>query len=207
MPRKYVSRKRPITLAGTKPAEAPQENPNAWLGFEVKRTLPDGRQEIQFPNGNVEWVHFSSCSECDREYPAHIFNDKLCCFCFSAAAAREKRERVDSALRERMLRFGEDFGKDCRYRYNKLLSFAKVRWRRDRAKIRELYDRASKLTRETGIPHEVDHIYPIQGRNGCGLHVHWNLQVITRQENRAKSNGVSCEQPLAIGHHPCYNSL
>lgn len=54
--------------------------------------------------------------------------------------------------------------------------------------IRGLYEKAKALEASTGIPHEVDHIYPIAGRNICGLHVPENLQVITRAENRRKSN-------------------
>lgn len=49
------------------------------------------------------------------------------------------------------------------------------------------------MTRETGIAHEVDHIYPLQGRNVCGLHVETNLRVITRSANRKKNNRVGKE--------------
>lgn len=61
----------------------------------------------------------------------------------------------------------------------------------DLNKIRDFYILAEKLTNETGVPHEVDHIVPLQGKLVSGLHVHNNLQVITRFENRSKRNNVN----------------
>ena len=55
-------------------------------------------------------------------------------------------------------------------------------------KIKSIYVEAAKLTAETGIPHEVDHFYPLQGDLVSGLHVENNLQILTRFANRSKGN-------------------
>ena len=54
--------------------------------------------------------------------------------------------------------------------------------------IESFYVDAARLTKETGIKHEVDHIEPLQGRDRSGLHVPWNLQIMTKSENASKGN-------------------
>ena len=54
--------------------------------------------------------------------------------------------------------------------------------------LQVFYEEARKLTEETGIVHNVDHIIPIKNDLVCGLNVPWNLQILTEFENKSKKN-------------------
>ena len=57
-----------------------------------------------------------------------------------------------------------------------------------REELVAIYVIAQRKSLETGIPHDVDHVWPLQGKGFVGLHVPWNLQVIPRTENIRKYN-------------------
>jgi hypothetical protein len=59
---------------------------------------------------------------------------------------------------------------------------------RYRKEIDAFYAEARRKTAETGILHVVDHVWPLKHPDCCGLHVPWNLQVITGTENDQKGN-------------------
>ncbi len=77
--------------------------------------------------------------------------------------------------------------KNPRRRRGILMQLATPRWA-NRKKILEIYIERERLTLETGIAHDVDHIVPIVHPLVCGLHCEFNLRVVEATENRKKSN-------------------
>lgn len=60
----------------------------------------------------------------------------------------------------------------------------------NRKEIRRVYQEAKLLSRRTGEKMSVDHIIPIKGKYVCGLHVEYNLRIITKLQNSIKHNNV-----------------
>lgn len=123
-------------------------------------------------------------------------------------ARRKYNEKNADRIRERNARWWRDNAEYAAERFQRYYMANKELYkeatrRRQAAKIqrtpcwltkdhmlemRELYSEAARLSEETGIKHEVDHIVPLQGRAVSGLHVPWNMRIVTRHENRTKHN-------------------
>jgi hypothetical protein len=72
--------------------------------------------------------------------------------------------------------------------------------KKQKTQIRQLYQIAITMTQTTGEQYVVDHIYPLRSDTVCGLHVPWNLRVITRAENLQKSNSLPDDSEALAFH-------
>lgn len=101
-----------------------------------------------------------------------------------AQANPEKKRAMDKAFTEanRALVTSYKAARRARVLQATPAWLTEVHW----VEIRAVYAAAERLTRETKIKHEVDHIVPLQGKNVCGLHVPWNLRAIPKDKNNRR---------------------
>lgn len=151
---------------------------------------------------SIRRVSDSSCLECRRaedrvRYQADPGKVNQRAKEWAAANPERARERARAwvaANREKDREKGRRYAREhpeqareaCRRRDAAKLK-ATPAWA-DRAAILAVYAEAERLTRETGVPHHVDHIVPLKHPLVCGLHVGTNLRAIPASENRAKGN-------------------
>jgi hypothetical protein len=60
--------------------------------------------------------------------------------------------------------------------------------------VADLYWLAKDLEKVSGEEYHVDHIIPLAGKDVCGLHVPWNLQVLPADVNMSKNNSTATKE-------------
>ena len=141
------------------------------------------------------------CRDCKVNKPLEAFvKNKLCkegidTLCLSCNRQRVKKWRAEgrrdsAAEARRYVARHPEKAKARTARYQTRKKNACPEWLTDyqHSLIEKFYELATRKTSSTGISHHVDHIIPLQGKTVCGLHVPWNLQVLTAQENLSKHN-------------------
>ena len=147
-----------------------------------------------YERGGPDWFNALTGLEIDEE---RIYRDIFYFQQCLGSGIRVEDEMQDKSLSPRQLK---DFQRSevIRLSYKEagvgaselrsaLVSLGTSQWA-DMNLIKPFYKKARHLTRQTGIPHQVDHIVPINHKRVCGLHNQFNLQVITRDENMKKGN-------------------
>jgi hypothetical protein len=185
-----------------------------YSNIELSKIFNCDLSEIEYAINYFELYDLDNkrfCSKCRSWLYLDFFdNDKSnksgkkawCKFCIKEHRSRpsvKKQTKLTSQIyfennREKILEANKNYYNNhvtehsARIRFNKLRKkHATPKWA-DKNKIKQFYLKAKELTNLTGIPHEVDHIIPLNGLTVCGLHVENNLQILTQEENRKKFN-------------------
>ena len=145
-------------------------------------------------------------SECiyPQNAPRTAYNKGCRCLRCKAANTKEMqqyrskyREKYNKMMqkwreknREKDRFFSRRWGKNNRPKKNahKALWRSKTKMplcKEERKKIVKIYEECQHISKQTGIPHHVDHIIPI---SKGGLHISSNLQILTAEENLKKGN-------------------
>lgn len=183
--------------SGPAPHCDPVKRPGFFVGGEMSKNRKPGRlyYEWEFMVCPVEWVAAAK----DREKSMHHAGFARCSICAKIWLHSHEAKR-QAKLRRRLLggRPGEKpwiYPKDCFHKdisklcsehrkpipRNVLIARSTPKWA-DPDKIAEIYVKAGCEGKH------VDHIIPLQGASVCGLHVEYNLQIISSSLNLWKSN-------------------
>lgn len=136
-----------------------------------------------------------SCKECKLLDKTKYYEDNALKIIKATTLYAKDNEKVKAYRKIFLKEYRLNNKAKCRhwiakYRASKLQASPPWLTREHLDQIENVYKQSKKLEDFDGIQRHVDHIVPLQGKTVCGLHVPWNLQVLTKTENLKKNNNL-----------------
>lgn len=184
--RRYCSRKCRL-LSGERVSDLSNKRFGRWLviSFAKADNRGDATWNCVCDCGTERVVRGFQLSSGDSQSCGCLIIEKKTIYHTPEAKLEAARRRGRESNRRNPARV-----KANKIKYENKLSLATPKWltKEHWDAMNAMYHEAKRLSRETGIRHEVDHIHPINGKTLSGLHVPWNLQILTQAANVSKSN-------------------
>ena len=166
-----------------KPNEYVGRNQTAFnmLQTKVFKELIKPKNKIAFRSYLLHLFEYKRCGKCscikikNDFYTDNARWDKLTYTCKNCLYIQQQNSEAAAFAKRR-------------YKHSLLKNTPKWLSWKQQDNIDNFYIQARKKTKLTGNMYHVDHIVPLQGENVCGLHVPWNLQILTAYENQSKGN-------------------
>ena len=146
------------------------------------------RKKDHYNKKSLEWAHNNP--EARKEIVNRSYqNNRESKLAYSAEYRAKNKHKYKVWVKEWVERNRDlDRAKHARRRAAKLSATPDWLSKDQLSEIQNFYSLARDCEIITGESYHVDHIIPLQGKNICGLHVPWNLQVLPSDLNQSKSN-------------------
>lgn len=148
------------------------------------------------------YPYCKECKKIENQNYVKKYNDQYKRYCKSWELKNKERRKKQKSLREKTDKCKEyrrtwrQNNKDKTSAYCRNAQAMKInatpKWL-TKGQIKEIelfYTHAHIAKKVLKEKFEVDHIVPLKGKTVCGLHVPWNLQILTESENCSKGNRI-----------------